>query len=77
MSESVKFVLYYGPGIVRINQWGADLSEFANVELQLDAPETVSIIQLKLWFTANFGLNTETHTVSIQSLRTKSCSTIK
>ena len=76
MSESVKFVLYYGPGIVRANEWGADLSEFTSVELDLDAPETVSIDQLKLWFTANFGLNTGTHTVSVQSLWTKSCETI-
>ena len=48
MSESVIFLIYYGPGTVRTNKWGVDLSEFPNVELQLDAPETVSVIQLKL-----------------------------
>ena len=71
MSE---LVVYYGPGTVRSNDLGADLSEFANMSLTLPAPETVSISQLKDWFTVNFSLDPKICTVSIQSVWSKSIS---
>jgi hypothetical protein len=66
MSELVNFAVYYGPGTVRGNEMG--VSEFARLELQLPAPVKISITDLKFWLTANFSLNTDTTTVSIQSL---------
>ena len=72
MSESVKFVVYYGPGNVRSNESGVDLTEFAYVELQLTDPEKVNISQLKHWLTTNFSLDPNVCTVSIQSVWTKS-----
>lgn len=76
MSELVNFAVYYGPGTVRTNEMGVDLSEFARLELQLPSPEKVSITDLKYWLTANFSLNTDTTTVSIQSVWSKSPSNI-
>ena len=35
MPELVNFVAYYGPGTVRENERGVDLSEFKRAELQL------------------------------------------
>src|SRR5664279_3434528 len=72
MSEQVKFSIYYGPGTVKSNDLGADLSDFANMSLSLPAPETVSISQVKHWFTVNFSLDPEVCTVSIQSGWSKS-----
>jgi hypothetical protein len=72
MSESVKFVVYYGPGNVRSNESGVDLTEFAYVELQLTDPEKVNISQLKHWLTTNFSLDPNVCTVSIQSVWSKS-----
>ena len=76
MSEQVNFAVYYGPGTVRTNEMGVDLSEFSRVDLQLPSPEKASITDLKYWLTANFSLNTETTTVSIQAVWTQSVSNI-
>jgi hypothetical protein len=73
MSELVKFVAYYGPGTVRANEFGVDLSEFARLDMYLPpGAETVSISQVKQWFTENFSLDPETCSVSIDSVWSKS-----
>ena len=68
MSELVKFVVHYGSGTVRTNQTGGDPSEFQFVELELAAPQTWTVSQLKNWLTISFGLNPETYTVGVHAL---------
>jgi hypothetical protein len=43
MSWVVKFVVYYGPGIVQTSETRVDLSQFQCGELELLSSETVSI----------------------------------
>ena len=76
MSDLVKCYFYYGPGTVRTNELGADLSEFRFAEQFLTAPETWSVSQLKDWLAASLGLNPETYTVGVHALWTKSRSNI-
>ena len=47
MSDLVKCYFYYSPGTVRTNELGADLSEFRFAEMDLTAPQTWSVRQLK------------------------------
>src|SRR5664279_4255144 len=68
MSELVKFVVYYGPGTVRSNELGVDLSLFQSVELQLTNPENVSISQFQQWLIGSFSLDPQIWTVSVHSL---------
>ena len=72
MTNLVKFVFYYGHGNVRTNDFGADLGEFMCTQLDLTAPQTWSVSQLKEWLTGCLGYNIETYTVSVQALWTKS-----
>ena len=72
MSEQVLFVVYYGSGNVRQTVLGADLSEFAYVEMQLMDPEKASIRWFEYYLTVNFGLDPEVWTVRVQSFWTKS-----
>ena len=72
MSNVVKFVFYYGTGNVQYYEYGADLREFHSTELDLTAPQTWSVSQLKEWLTDCLGYNLETYTVSVQALWTKS-----
>jgi hypothetical protein len=76
MSDVVKFVFYYGPGTVQTNEHGADLSEFKYVELDLTAPPTWTVGQLKEWLSGCLGLNPETYTVGVHALWTKSSTNI-
>ena len=76
MSDLVKFVFYYGFGTVQTNEQGADLSEFDFVELDLTAPQTWSVSQLKEWLTGCLGLNPQTYTVGVHALWTRSSSNI-
>ena len=76
MSDVVKFVFYYGPRIVQTNEIGADLSEFQYIEVPLTAPQTWSISQLTDWLTVCLGLNTETYTVGVHALWTRSSSNV-
>ena len=76
MSNLVKRLFYYGPGTVVMNELGADLSQFRWSELELNAPETWSISQLKDWLGACLGLNPETQTVGVHALWTKSRSPV-
>lgn len=76
MSESVKFVAYYGPGSVRSNEKGIDLSEFKCVDITLSDPEKMNISQLKHWLTTSFLLDPKVCTVSIQAVWTKSCKNV-
>ena len=62
-SELVNFVAYYGVGTVRENEMGILLPPGA---------ETVSISQVKRWFTESFGLDPNRYSVSIQSFWSKS-----
>ena len=43
MSELVSIFVYYGYGIVRTNESGVYLSEFANVEIPLTEPDKARI----------------------------------
>ena len=61
MTDIVKIVLYYGLGSVRSNEMGVDMSEFKSVEMNLTAPRTWTIEQVKDWLTECFGLNPEVH----------------
>jgi hypothetical protein len=42
---------------------GANLSEFQFIELELTAPKTCTVSQLKDWLTVSFRLNPETCTI--------------
>jgi len=68
MSEVVKFVFYYGPGTVRSNEQGIDLSEYLHVEWPFPSPERLSLIQFQQWLLGSFSLNPQIWDVSIQSL---------
>ena len=72
MSNLVKFVFYYGPGTVRTNDYGADLSEFQYTEQNLSAPQTWSLSQLKEWLTGCLGYDREIYTVGVHALWSKS-----
>ena len=76
MSDVVKFVFYYGPGTVQTNEIGVDLSEFQYIEVPLTDPQTWSISQVTDWLTASLGLNTETYTVGVHALWTRSSSNV-
>jgi hypothetical protein len=76
MSDVVTFIFYYGPGTVQTNEIGVDLSEFKHIEVPLTAPQTWSLSQLKEWLTTCLGMNTETHTVGIHALWTRSSTNI-
>ena len=76
MSDEVKFRFYYGPGTVKINEFGVDLSEFTHIEVPMSAPQTWSVSQLKKWIAASLGLDTETHTVGVHALWTRSSTII-
>jgi hypothetical protein len=72
MSDIVKFVFYYGMGNVLSNDMGVDLSEFKYLEMDLTAPKTWIVEQLKDWLTSLFWLNP----VRVHALWTKSTSNI-
>src|SRR3954470_24603105 len=72
MSNLVKCVFYYGPGTVRINEYGADLSEFSYHEAPLIDPKSRPLSELKYWVTQCLGFDPETHTVGLHALWTKS-----
>ena len=76
MSDVVKLRFYYGPSTVQTNELGADLSEFTHIEVAINAPQTWSVSQLKEWIAASLGLDTETHTVGVHALWTRSSSKI-
>ena len=76
MSDVVKFRFYYGPGTVQTTEMGADLSEFTHIDVPMSAPQTWSVSQLKEWIAASLGLDTETHTVGVHALWTRSSSKI-
>ena len=76
MSDVVKFRFYYGPGTVQTTELGADLSEFTHIEVPISAPQTWSVSQLKEWIAASLGLDTETHTVGVHALWTRSSTII-
>ena len=76
MSDLVKFVFYYGPGTVQTNEIGVDLSDFQYIDVPLTAPKTWSLRQLTEWLTGCLGLNTETHTVGVHALWTRSSTNI-
>ena len=72
MSDLVMFRFCYGPGNVRTTDDVVDLSEFAYMDVPLKAPKTWSVSQLKDWLALSFSLNTETHTVDVHALWTRS-----
>lgn len=76
MSDLVKFVFYYGSDTVQTNEQGVDLSQFNYVELDLTAPQTWSVSQLKEWLTGCLRLNPETYTVGVHAWWTRSSSNI-
>ena len=68
MSEVVKFMFYYGPGSVKTNESGVDLSSYDSIDIELCAPQTWALSQLTEWLTENLGYNIETHTVGVHAL---------
>ena len=72
----MRCVFYYGSGTVRINELEADLSEFRCSDVELNAPQTWALSQLKNWLTSSLGLDDETYTVGVHALWTKSRSNI-
>lgn len=71
MSEFVNVIVYYGPGTVRANESGVDLSELPHVVIPLIDQEKVRISVVQNYLTVNFGLDPNLWTVRIQSLWTK------
>ena len=67
MSDLVKIRYFYGPGRVQICDTGADLSEFDYIDIDMPAPQTWSISQVKDWLTGNLGLDNQTQTVSVHA----------
>ena len=74
MFDVVKCMFYYGVGTVLTNEFGADLSQFQHLELELNYPRTWSISQVKECLAGCLGLNPETDTVGVHALWTKSSS---
>ena len=58
------------------NEIGVDLSDFQYIDVALTAPKTWSLRQLTEWLTGCLGLNTETHTVGVHALWTRSSTNI-
>ena len=77
MSEIINFTLFYGPGVVRSNALGVDLSEFSSTSLPLRDPEALNYREANKWMTCSFSLDPEQYCVSIQALVTKSGTNIK
>ena len=67
MSDLVKITFFYGPGRVQRCDTGADLSEFDSIDVDLTAPETWSISQVKDWVAGSLGLDSLTQTVSVHA----------
>ena len=67
MSDLVKFRFFYGPGRVQMCDTGADLSEFAYIDVDLTAPETWSLSEAKDWLAGSLGLDSQTQTVSVHA----------
>jgi hypothetical protein len=76
VSNIVKIVFLYGLGNVLSNEMGVDRSEFKFVSMDLTAPKTWTVEQLKDWLTECFRLNSEVCTVGVHVLWTKSTSII-
>jgi hypothetical protein len=72
----MKFVVHYGSSTIRTNQMRVDLSEFQFMELELTAPKTWTVSQLKDWLKITFRLNPEAYIVGVCALWTKSKSHI-
>ena len=47
MSNLVRCIFYYGSGTIRTNDKGVDVSDFQFVDMDLTAPQTWSVNQLK------------------------------
>ena len=55
---------------------GVDLSEFEHIEVPITAPRMWSVSQLTEWLTRCLGFNTETYTVGVHALWSRSSSNI-
>ena len=73
----MNLTVYYGPGTVKSNELGVDLSEFACGQLSLPDAERKNIRQVKYWLTTSFSLDPNVCSVSIQAVWTKSAQHIK
>ena len=60
MSDLLKIRFFYGPGRVQMCETGADLSEFAYIDVDLPSPQTWSISEVKNWVTESLGLDSQT-----------------
>ena len=67
MSDLVKIMFFYGPGRVRMCDTGADLSDFQYTDVDLPAPQTWSLSQVKDWLSGSLGLDSQTQTVSVHA----------
>ena len=69
--------VYFGPGVVRSNHNGVDLSEFSHVDLPISDPERLNFKEANHWLTRTFSLDPALFAVTIQAVFTKSCTDIK
>ena len=72
MGDKVNFTIYYGPGEVKLNEYGSvDLNGFSHYEVAIPAPERRSIGWVYEWMRGTFGTDPETYDVSVQVLEWK------
>ena len=68
MSSKLKFQVYYGDGNVMHMPWGLDLSQFNSRTLGIDKPFERSFGSIQKWLERAFGVNPETHMLSVQAV---------
>src|SRR5664279_308297 len=67
MSDLVKIRFFYGAGRVRMCDTGADLNEFQFIDIDMQAPQTWSVSQVKHWLAGNLGIDSQTQSVSVHA----------
>ena len=72
MGDTVNFIIYYGPGEVKYNEYGSvNLGDFSQYEVAVSAPERRSICWVHEWMRGTFEIDSETYDVSVQALEWK------
>ena len=66
MSNKIIFQVYYGDGIPLHTPWGLDLSQFKSKNVGIDKPFERTFGSIQKSLECGFGVNPETHVLSIQ-----------
>ena len=69
MEDTVTFLIYYGPGEVRYDQFGGvDLGAFTYCTAPVTAPQMRTITWVCDWLIGSFGMDQESYDVIVQGL---------